>query len=47
MRSTFLILTCLALVSACGKRGSLERPDPLWGEPEAVETETSDTSERD
>lgn len=34
-------LTSLALVtlsaltiSACGLRGSLERPDPLWGDPD-------------
>lgn len=47
MRSRILVLACLALVSACGKRGSLERPDPLWGDPEAAETATSDMSEPD
>ncbi|WP_293618675.1 hypothetical protein [Ponticaulis sp.] len=26
----------LAGLSACGLRGELERPDPLWGEPEAT-----------
>ncbi|MHA6288926.1 LPS translocon maturation chaperone LptM [Maricaulis sp. CAU 1757] len=31
-RALLLVLTGLA-VSACGLRGDLERPEPLWGEP--------------
>lgn len=37
-----LLLSVLAL-SACGLRGDLERPDPLWGEP--VEETVEETPE--
>ena len=31
-------LTLIAL-SGCGLRGELERPEPLWGDPQEVQTE--------
>lgn len=32
MRATLLLVLCAALaLGACGNRGSLERPAPLWG----------------
>jgi len=33
-----LVLMAIAAVSlsACGKRGELERPPPLWGQPAAT-----------
>lgn len=37
-----LTLTALSL-TACGLRGELERPDPLWGNPQ--DTESSDNSD--
>jgi Prokaryotic lipoprotein-attachment site len=33
MRTTLVILGAIALLSACGLRGGLERPGPMWGNP--------------
>ncbi|BDX00592.1 hypothetical protein MACH15_23440 [Maricaulis maris] len=33
---TLVALSALAL-AACGLRGNLERPDPLWGDPPPAE----------
>jgi len=42
-RLTCLILAIAALgLSACGMRGNLERPPPLWGEPAPEEQSDSD-----
>lgn len=30
-KAALIIMAC-ALAAGCGKRGSLERPPPLWGE---------------
>ena len=38
---TLLVLSALA-VTACGLRGNLDRPDPLWGEPPAAEDDASE-----
>jgi hypothetical protein len=32
-------LAALTLLSACGIRGDLERPDPLWGREDAIRRE--------
>lgn len=44
---SLLLLTVSALaLSACGLRGSLDRPPPLWGDPQdtASEAEADDES---
>ena len=33
MRTSLLLLLSLTALSACGLRGPLERPVPLWGNP--------------
>ena len=33
MRTSLLLLLSLTALSACGLRGPLERPVPLWGDP--------------
>ena len=33
MRTVIAVLAGLSLLSACGLRGDLERPVPLWGNP--------------
>ncbi|MGE0595038.1 MAG: lipoprotein [Hyphomonadaceae bacterium] len=33
-------LFVLAALSACGVRGGLERPEPLWGSPEGADRES-------
>jgi len=38
---TLVVLSALA-VTACGLRGNLDRPDPLWGDPPAAEEESSE-----
>ncbi|WP_417467210.1 LPS translocon maturation chaperone LptM [Maricaulis sp.] len=35
--SLILILLGTASLSACGLRGDLERPEPLWGHPQDAE----------
>ena len=40
----FAILPCLVVLSglsACGLRGDLERPDPMWGDPPPVAEEAT------
>lgn len=39
MKRTMLALAALTLLSACGVRGDLERPDPLWNSEEAIRRE--------
>ena len=48
VRLTLLAAAALAL-SACGVRGDLERPPPLWGNPEfdADASDVSDVSPED
>lgn len=38
-RKILLGLVALALLSACGVKGDLERPDPLWGSADAIRRE--------
>lgn len=33
MRTVLVLLASLTALSACGLRGELERPVPLWGDP--------------
>ena len=33
MRTVLVLLLSLTALSACGLRGELERPVPLWGDP--------------
>jgi predicted small lipoprotein YifL len=43
-----LIMVSAMAVTACGLRGSLERPPPLWGDPPvAEEAETTEHDESD
>lgn len=46
-RATSLVLMALSALalSACGLRGSLERPEPLWGDP--VDHEAEDAGDSD
>lgn len=37
-----ILLTSLA-VTACGLRGDLERPPPLWGNPQETSEDNEDT----
>ncbi len=42
-----IVITGLILLSACGVRGDLETPPPLWGDKdkrEQTETETPDSN---
>lgn len=39
MSRLLLAVAGLTLVSACGVRGDLERPDPLWNSEEAIRRE--------
>lgn len=39
MSRLVLVATALALLSACGIRGDLERPDPLWNREDAIRRE--------
>lgn len=40
------LLACLSALSlsACGNRGALDRPEPLWGQPRDASTEETDGS---
>ncbi|WP_417488363.1 LPS translocon maturation chaperone LptM [Maricaulis sp.] len=41
--ATFTLVALSALaVAACGLRGNLDRPDPLWGDPPAAEDESDE-----
>ncbi|MEA1943174.1 MAG: argininosuccinate lyase [Pseudomonadota bacterium] len=46
-RLTTLVLTALAALSvtACGLRGELERPPPMWGDPPAQDETAEDASD--
>ena len=39
MSRFMLALAALTLISACGVRGGLDRPDPLWNSEEAIQRE--------
>jgi predicted small lipoprotein YifL len=39
MSRLLLGLVALTLVSACGVKGDLERPDPLWNSTDAIRRE--------
>lgn len=39
MSRLMLALAALTMVSACGIRGDLARPDPLWNSEEAIRRE--------
>jgi predicted small lipoprotein YifL len=39
MSRVLLALTALTLLSACGVKGDLERPDPLWNREDAIRRE--------
>lgn len=38
-RKFLLGFAALAMLSACGVKGDLERPDPLWGSADAIQRE--------
>jgi predicted small lipoprotein YifL len=38
-RKILLGFAALAMLSACGVKGDLERPDPLWGSADAIRRE--------
>lgn len=39
MRRVVLGFAALTMLAACGVRGGLERPDPLWNSDEAIRQE--------
>ena len=39
MSRALLALTVLTLVSACGIKGDLDRPDPMWNSEDAIRRE--------
>jgi len=39
MSRLLLALAALTAVSACGIKGDLDRPDPLWGSADAIRRE--------
>ncbi len=39
MSRALLALTVLTLVSACGIKGNLDRPDPMWNRDAAIRQE--------
>lgn len=36
----FLLLTVMSLLGACGHRGDLERPPPLWGKDKVEQSDS-------
>jgi len=48
-RLTSILLVSLSAlaVAACGLRGDLDRPPPLWGNPEQASDETPDSDTSD
>jgi predicted small lipoprotein YifL len=46
MSRIVLALTALTLLSACGIKGDLDRPDPLWNREEAIRRECAAAVER-
>lgn len=46
MSRMVLGFVALTLLSACGIKGDLERPDPLWNSEEAIRRECAEQAER-
>lgn len=46
MNRIILALAAVVTLSACGVRGDLERPDPLWNSEEAIRRECQRQLER-
>jgi hypothetical protein len=46
MSRIVLGLVALGLLSACGIKGDLERPDPLWNREDAIRRECAAAAER-
>jgi len=46
MSRIVLALTALTLLSACGIKGDLERPEPLWNREEAIRRECAEQARR-
>lgn len=46
MSRFLLALAAMTLLSACGIRGDLERPDPLWNAEDAIRAECRRQAER-
>lgn len=46
MNRVLLGLAALTMLSACGIKGDLERPDPLWNSEEAIRRECQEQAER-
>lgn len=40
-----LLMGAGLLLSACGVRGTLERPEPLWGSPEEIQDRPGEARE--
>jgi hypothetical protein len=45
MSRLMLGLAALTLLSACGVKGGLDRPDPLWNSEEAIRAECAEQIE--
>ena len=45
MSRALLALAALGLLSACGVKGDLERPDPLWNSDDAIRHECEQQAE--
>ncbi|MBL8537784.1 MAG: lipoprotein [Hyphomonadaceae bacterium] len=46
MSRILLALSALALLSACGVKGDLARPDPLWNREDAIRRECAEQAAR-
>lgn len=46
MTRLVLAFCALGMLSACGVKGDLERPDPLWNREEAIRRECAQRAER-
>lgn len=46
MSRIVLGFVALTLLSACGIKGGLERPDPLWNSEDAIRRECAEQAER-
>jgi len=46
MSRIILGLVALTLLSACGIKGDLDRPDPLWNREEAIRRECAEQAAR-